>query len=120
MVAFLIAALALGVILHTTTAAVLAARVAGQTDEAVARADSHLASLRAAPLIDSDRQGDDGGGYHWRLRVASAGSVAPARSLTAIPPGTVTLYRITVTISWTEDGRRRAVQLESAQLGPVA
>ena len=119
-VAFLIAALALGVILRTTTGAVLASRAAGRTDEAVARAASHLASLTASPLADSDRQGDEGGGYHWHVRITNAGSIAPARNLAAIPSGNVTLYRISVIISWTEDGRRRTVQLDSARLGPVA
>ena len=116
LVGFVIAALALGVIVHVAIGAVLASRIASRVDEAVARAASHLAALSAAPLIDSDRQGDEGGGFHWHIRVANEGAIQPAADLAAIPKGTVTLYRISVVVSWTEDGHRRAVRLNSARL----
>lgn len=120
LIAFLIAAMAVAALVRATTGAVMSSRVAGRYDEAVARAQSHLAALSASPLTDSDRQGDEGGGFHWRVRVAAAGAAHPARQFRAIPQGAVTLYRITVTLTWTEAGRSRAVQLDSARLGPVA
>lgn len=120
LIAFLIAAMAVSALIRTTTGAVTAARVAGRYDEAVARAQSHMAALSASPLVDSDRQGDEGGGFHWRVQVATAGAVHPARQFKAIPQGAITLYRITVTISWTEADRGRAVRLNSSRLGPVA
>ena len=120
LIAFLIAAMAAVALMHTTTGAVTSSRVAGRYDEAVARAQSHLAALSASPLADSDRQGDEGGGFHWRVRVAMAGTTHAASQFRAIPRSAITLYRITVTISWTEGERSRAVQLDSARLGPIA
>lgn len=119
LVAFLIAAVAVGAIVRAATGAVASSRAASRYDEAVARAESHLASLSVAPLGDSDRQGDEGGGYHWRVRVASAGTAQLAGRVNAIPTGAATLYRVTVTMSWRDGGARRAVRLDSARLGPV-
>ena len=119
LVAFVIAALAIGAVVRVARASLAAARAAGQYDEAVARAQSHLAALSALPLSESDRQGDEAGGYHWHVRITAAASTHPASELRLIPPGAVTLYRIAVTILWRQDGHARAVQLNSAQLGPV-
>jgi len=120
LVAFLIAAMAVAALVRATTGAVTSSRVAGRYGEAVARAQSHLAALSASPLAESDRQGDEGGGFHWRVRVAAAGTAHAASQFRSIPQGAFTLYRVSVTVSWTEGGRSRAVQLDSAQLGPVA
>ncbi len=117
LIASLIAAAAITAILHAATGGVVSSRIAGRVDEAVARANSHLAALAALPLVESDRQGDESAGYHWHVRVVSAGIVHPSHVLTASPAGAVTLYRVSVSISWTESGHRRAVQLDSARLG---
>ncbi len=119
LVAFLIAALAIAAIVHVTTSATVLAREAGRYDEAIARAQSHLAELSAAPLVEGDRQGDDGDAYHWRVRIAAAGRVHTSGNPGAIPAGSVTLYRLSVVVSWTEDGRRHAVRLDSERLGQV-
>lgn len=119
LIAFLIAAAAVGAVVHAVTGAVAASRVAGRYDEAVARAESHLASLSVAPLSDSDRQGDEGDGFHWHVQVSAAGTAPLTDRANAIPAGTATLYRITVTLSWRDGAARRAVRLDSARLGPV-
>ncbi len=119
LIASLIAAAAIMAIMHAAMAGLMSSRVAGRYDEAVARAKSHLAALSALPLVESDRQGDESAGYHWHVRVVSAGIVHPSHGLTAIPAGAITLYRISVSISWTESGHRRAMQLDSARLGLV-
>jgi len=119
LVAFLIAAMAMAVLVRATTGAVTSSRVAGRYGEAVTRAQSHLAALSAASLADSDRQGDEGGGFHWRVQVAAAGTAHAASQFRAIPQGAFTLYRVSVTVSWTDGGRSRAVRLDSAQLGPI-
>ncbi len=119
LIAGLIAAIAIMAITHATIGGLLSSRVASRYDEAVARANSHLATLSATPLVASDRQGDEGAGYHWHIRVVTAGLVHPSRVLTAIPTGAVTLYRLSVSVSWTENGRSRTVQLDSARLSPV-
>ena len=115
LIAFLIAAAAVGAIVHAATGAVASSRAAGRYDEAVARAESHLASLSVAPLSDGDRQGDEGDGFHWHVQVAAAGTAQLTGRANAIPAGTATLYRITVTMSW-RDGS--AVRRASARLGP--
>ncbi len=117
LVAFLIAAMAVAAVVRATTTAIVSSRAASRYDEAVARAESHLASLSAARLVDSDRQGDEGGGYHWRVRVAAAAHAEG--QLKAIPAGAVTLYHVTVTISWRDGDGGRAVQLDSARLSPI-
>ena len=67
LVAFIIASLALAVLFHTGIEGLRGATNAARTQEALARAQSRLATIgRDLPLQDSDRQGDDGGGYHWR------------------------------------------------------
>lgn len=119
LIAFLVAAMAVGAIAYAATGAVAASRAAGRYDEAVARAESHLALLSAAPLGDSDRQGEEGGGFHWHVRVASAGTAPLAGGTDALPAGTATLYRVTVTLSWGDGGARRSVRLDSARLGPL-
>lgn len=119
LIAFLIAAMAVGAVVHAATGALASSRAAGRYDEAVARAESRLASLSAAVLDDSDRQGDEGDGFHWHVQVAAAGTAQLTGKASAIPTGTATLYRITVAMSWRDGGTRRAVRLDSARLGPV-
>ena len=119
LVAFVIAAMAVAAVVHVSTAAVAASRAAGQYDEAVARAQSHLATYSALPLVAGDRQGDEADGFHWHVRIVAAETAQPASQFRSIPAGSITLYRISVTISWREGGRSRAVRLDSAQLGPV-
>ena len=120
LIAFVIAALAVGALVRATTGAVGATHTAVRTNEAVTRAMSHLAMLSGTVLTDLDREGDEGNGFHWRIHVAADGAVAPARQFSSIPPGLVTLYRIAVVVSWFEQGRRGTVELDSVRLGPVS
>ncbi len=119
LVAFLIAAMAVATVVRVTTTAVAATRIAGRYDEAVSRAQSHLALATALPLIESDRQGDEADGFHWHVAVEAAAVAHPAPRYSANAAATLTLYRIIVVMSWREDGSSRAVQLSSARLGPL-
>ncbi len=118
LVAFVIAAMALGLLFGAAGDGVAAVQTAGRTEEAISRAKSHLAALgRDVMLADGSFRGDDGGGYRWQIRVTPLATSTP--SLPA--PGAVrqwplTLYAIEVTLSWTEDGRNRAVILRSERL----
>lgn len=119
LVAFVIAALALGLLFDVAGDGVTAVQTAGRTEEAVSRAKSHLAALgRGVSLADGTFQGDDGDGYHWQIRVTPVATSAPPN---APPAGGVrqlplTLYAIEVTLSWTDDGRDRAVVLHTERL----
>jgi general secretion pathway protein I len=114
-VATAIAALALVALFQSGSAGLFTAGEATRVAEAVDRAQSHLAAIAdAGTLAPSETEGDDGGGYHWRL---SARPIASRPAATLGPGGAATmLYDIRVTVSW--GGRRhpRSVELESRRI----
>jgi general secretion pathway protein I len=109
LVAFIIAALALAVLLRGALDGLTATHIASHYEEAVVRARSRLAGIGLAPLA-GDRQGDDGGGYHWHERIV------PVATAQTLPP--TSLYAVSVAVSWEENGERRVVDLETERLGP--
>jgi general secretion pathway protein I len=124
LVAFVIAALALGALYEGAMGGLSATAVAGRTDEAVTRAQSHLAVLgHGMAIAPGDTQGDDGGGYRWRMSirpgltvpVANGDAVVQARGPRA------TVYDVSVWISWPgRYGDTREVRLDSARLALVS
>jgi len=83
-VAFTIAALALAVLYRGAAEGLRATRTAGDVEQAIARARSHLAAQGVA-LAPGDQQGDDGGGFHWHVRTTPVGSFAPPAGQTGQP-----------------------------------
>ncbi len=116
LVAFVIAALALGVLFQGSITSLRSVRLSGQYMEAVSRARSHLAALgRAAGLTPGVRSGEDGNGFRWRTQIRRVAVHAPPPGQT---PGKLpALYAIGVTISWGEAGEARQVTLQSQRLG---
>jgi general secretion pathway protein I len=116
LIAFVIAALALGVMFQAAVGALRASHTAAQYDEAVARARSHLAmATNGGALMPGDWNGDDGGGYHWRLHVAPiASTTAHAAAGSSVP---LVLYSVSVTVSWPDGDQSREVRLVSEQIG---
>jgi general secretion pathway protein I len=116
LIAFVIAALALGVMFEAAVDALRASHTAAQYDEAVVRARSHMAmATHGGALMPGDWNGDDGGGYHWRLHVAA---VTPTMSHPAVgAPVAMVLYEVSVTVSWPDGDRTREVRLVSQQIG---
>jgi general secretion pathway protein I len=110
LVAFVIAALALGVLFRGTLDGLRVAQTAGRYEEAVTRAQSRLAALTVGSLAPGDRQGDDGNGFHWRERIT------PVTSSPVAAGGSLALYGVSVAVSWT-DGSRRTVELDSERIG---
>ncbi len=109
LVAFAIAAGALGVLFAGALDGLRGARAAAHTEEALSHARSHLAALgHGQDIVAGETSGDDGGGFHYRLRVIPAASTVPA--------GELTLYAVRVTITWAEDGRDRSLYLDSQRL----
>ena len=69
-VALAIAALALVGLFRAGSGGLFAVDAATRAEEAVQRAQSHLAAVgRNAALTEGEFTGDDGGGYRWRVRV---------------------------------------------------
>lgn len=120
MVAFIIAAISLGVLYKGALGGLLSARVATQYEEAVGRARSRMASIgHGSAIVAGEQSGDDGGGFRWRTRIVVAES--------AKPPGSVvqgamfaTLYGISVSIAWGEEGSGRKIQLDTQRAGFAA
>ena len=113
LVAFLIAAFALAALFSGGLGGLRAAGVSGRYTEAVSRAESHLSAASTGDaLTASDRQGDEGNGFHWRVRIVPTATAAPDPST---PPGApmLALYTVSAAVSWTEDGQTRSVQLDT-------
>lgn len=123
LVAFVIAAIALSVLFSGSLGGLASVRVASGYEQAVARARSHLAA-EGVSLVPGDRQGDDGGGYRWRVRVRPIDAIK--KRIGEVQPGAaegnaivVTLYAIEVIVSWESAGRVREVRLDGERLGIV-
>ena len=106
LVAFVIAALALSLLARAAIDGVRSAHVSGRYTEALARARSHLAGLPAPPVA-GEFQGDDGGGFHWHLRVANETRIVTRQNTQ------IALYDVAVAISWEEGDQKRVVTLAS-------
>ena len=122
LVAFVIAALALGVLFRAGLSGVQAAQSASHYEQAIARARSHLTlAVHASPLVAGDWQGDDGGGFVWHLRVAPIASTSVRPAFAVTPRGSstfpLTLYAVTVRVGWRDGGGAREVRLDTEQIG---
>ncbi len=117
LVAFIIAALALGALTQGAAGGLQSARVSGHYQEALARARSRLATLDAAPA-PGEQRGDDGGGYAWQVDVTPVATAGRPREGVDPPrPGRAMLLAVTVRISWRMDGGEREVALATERLG---
>ena len=113
LVAFAIAAAALTALTQGALGGLHSVRVSGHVQEATSRARSRLATLgRGVPLLPGEQEGDDGGGFRWRQRVAPAGDPLPAAAGAARP----VLLDVSVAVSWRLDGRAREVVLRTQRL----
>ena len=115
LVAFVIAALALGGLVTAATGGLGATATAGQYEEAVARARSHLAAIgRAGPLLPGAQSGDDGGGFAWRSRVALRAAVPLGTAVPNAPR--LGLYAVSVAVSWHTARGARSVTLQTERV----
>jgi general secretion pathway protein I len=121
LIAFIIAALALGLMFDASIGGLRASETASHYQEALSLARSHLASITTTGLTGREESGDDGRGFHFSVRVRPVGTATLPRAPNADPAqGTaprVTLYSVSVTESWKGDGGERRVRLDSARLG---
>ena len=124
LVAFVIAALALGVLFQGAIEGLASVHLADRTTEALTRARSHMAAVgHGIPLAAQSQEGEDGSGFHWSL------TVRPLASATLLQPGGdplhpahETLFEVRVTESWDAPQGRRGTTLVSrrAALTPAA
>jgi general secretion pathway protein I len=116
-VALAIAGLALVGLFRAGSGGLVAVDTAARMEEAIQRAQSHLAAVgRNAALVVGESTGDDGGGYHWTLRVrplTARQSLGPDN----ISASTVTLFNVEVAISWPAPAGERSVTLRTLRLG---
>ncbi|HXC92014.1 MAG TPA: type II secretion system protein [Stellaceae bacterium] len=118
-VAVAIAGLALVGLFQAGSGGLFAVDTAARAEEALQRAQSHLAAVgRDAALVEGDANGDDGGGYRWRMQVQPS---AQRQGVAAdgITPQSATLFSVQVSISWQSRGHERAVTLKTLRLGTV-
>jgi general secretion pathway protein I len=117
LVAFIIASLALGVLVRAGLDGMHGALLSTRYQEALARAKSHLAAIGDAP-VPSDRQGDEGAGFHWHVRIVPLSAInaprPPGASAAASQPPRISLMAISVAISWGVPPR--TVQLDSERV----
>lgn len=116
LIAFAIAAMALGLLFQAASSSGGAAKQAGNYEEAVSRAKSRMAAVgRDSEIAPGENGGDDGGGYRWRVKISLS---AVAQASADAPPVTthLTLYDLEVGVSWTDSGHRREVVLHSQRL----
>ena len=114
LVAFVIAALALGVLFHGAIEGLAEVRLSDRSTEALTRARSHLASVgHGVPLRTEALEGEDGGGFAWSLRLRPLGSAPLLRGGggDAQHPAHETLFEVRVTESWDGPQGRRGTTL---------
>jgi len=116
-VALAIAAVALVGLFQAGSGGLFAVDTAARVQEAVQRAQSHLAAVgRDAALVEGDFTDEDGGGFRWRLQVRPVGS-RQVLTAGANANETQTLFDVEVAISWPGHSGDRAVVLKTLRLG---
>jgi general secretion pathway protein I len=125
LIALVIAGLALSVLFNAGLTGLLATQAASQDEQAIARARTHLTlAVHASPLVAGDWQGEDGGGFVWHLRVTPVASTTVRPTYAITPRGSssfpLTLYGVTVWISWADRDNRREIRLYTEQIGQGA
>jgi general secretion pathway protein I len=123
MVAFVIAGLALGVLVHGASGGLRSVAVANRYQEALARAQSRLATVgHGLPLAPSHESGEDGFGFLWTIDITLAAAAVPLRQpadATHGSAGRLALYSAQVGESWIADGRPRHVRLQTERVGAL-
>ena len=116
-VAVAIAGLALVGLFRAGVGGLFAVDTAARAEEAVQRAQSHLAAVgRDAALVEGEFTGDDGGGYQWMLRVRPL-SARQSLAQDGISSENITLFDVEVAISWAAQAGNRSVLLKTLRIG---
>jgi hypothetical protein len=124
-VSFIIASLALALLYQAVLTGLRSSQTTSRYEQALSRARSRLVIAgHGSPLAPEDLRGDDGGGFNWRLRVTplETTSVRPfdPAGLRRAADFAVTLYAVSVWVSWRDFGRERFVRLDTEQIGQTS
>ena len=116
LIAFVIAALAMGALFNGTVSGLDATAVAAKYDEAISLAKSHMAAIgRGSAIAAQETSGADGDGFTWHLRVRETASrqlvLSDQDRANDVKPSRAVLYDIVVAESWKAGGRTRQVVL---------
>jgi general secretion pathway protein I len=116
LIAFVIAAIALGVMFKVAVGSLQASRASSRYEEAVVRARSHLAmATHGGSLMPGEWSGDDGGGYQWHIHVTPLARTAVTSGGSSSTP--LELYAVSVWITWSDGSTTREVRLDTEQIG---
>lgn len=119
-VALVIAGLALVVLFRAGGEGLFAVQAASRAEQAVERAQSHLAAVgRDVPLLAGESEGDDGGGYRWHLRIAPVQRWVIKGATGAVAVVT-TLYDVEIHISWPGRDHDHAVVLNTERVATAS
>lgn len=117
LVAFVIVTLALTVAYRGMLDGVTATQLSNRMQDALSRAQSHMAAIgHGMQLAPLEQGGDDGSTFHWHIRIT------PAQTATGTS-SSLALYHVQVTESWSDPSAgsgRRAVVLRSLRLAARA
>jgi general secretion pathway protein I len=121
LIALVILLIALQVLFGGIVSALSTVRSTATWEQAVSRAESHLASITDPSRVTGERQGDDGDGYRWRTRVTFLGGApAPRTARQGRWARGTGLYAVSITIHWNQGRAEQSFVLDSARLGPVS
>ncbi len=120
LVAFIITALALGALFNGAAASLTQTAVVGRYEEALSRAQSHLAEAsHGSPSSTQAQEGEEGHGFHWAVHIERIANAPPRPPDPAgnTQPVTLALYSVQVTESWEDRDGTRQVQLTGRRIG---
>ncbi len=116
MIAFVISALAMGVLFSGTTTGLRATAQAGKYAEAISLARSHLAAIgHGAAIAQQDTSGVEGDGFTWHLHIKPLGTrqltLTDSDRANDTPPTAAILFDVVATETWKDAGRTRRLVL---------
>jgi general secretion pathway protein I len=119
LIALIIAGIALATVFQSAGETMRATATSARYQQAVSRALSHLDGV-GANLVPGEQGGDDGGGFHWRVLVRAVASTGKQDAVGKPVANTdmlvVTLYAVSVSITWQDGRNERVVRLDSQRL----
>jgi len=120
LIAFVIAAAAMGVLFNTALSGVVTVRNAALYETALALAQSRLALAGRFIAQPGVSEGQDGP-FRWRVQVSPVATSARAPDSGILGRQTAqmraTLYSVTAVVGWRSEGHAREVRLETRRLG---